>query len=122
MVVDDERPPPDAAAERRVDTVLEQDERARLDEAEGEGVERRVGVRPRYRLGGDSITFKKVLRIPHRKSQSSGRRFNGQNILMKIQLKVNFVKDTCKLRIIKGILFIVLFGFWEGFSKAFLIN
>ena len=50
VVVDLERPAPDPAADGRVDNILEEDEGARLDEAEGEGVERGVGVRCRNRL------------------------------------------------------------------------
>ena len=50
MVVDLERPAPDPAADGRVDNILEEDEGARLDEAEGEGVERGVRVRLGDRL------------------------------------------------------------------------
>ena len=50
VVVDLERPAPDPAADGRVDNILEEDEGARLDEAEGEGVERGVRVRLGDRL------------------------------------------------------------------------
>ena len=50
MVVDLERPAIDPAADGDVDNVLQEDERARFYEAEGEGVERGVRVRLGDRL------------------------------------------------------------------------